>query len=128
MLFVGMWCGVLFILSMCGWHELAESFPAPSERSGKRFAIQSGKVGWVSYNICLTIYASTEGLYLSVWPIFRIGHPPLFLPWKAIHNPTFKRILWFETVTVDVGAPAIARLRLARKVFENSPLLHNPSA
>ena len=34
-----------------------------------------------NYNNVLTIGANREGLYLSVLFIFRLGHPPLFIPW-----------------------------------------------
>src|SRR6476469_6745769 len=86
-IFVGMWCAVSLILSTTGgWRRLAASFPARSQPSGRRFFLQGGKVGQVTYSGCLTIYSSQEGLHLSVWLPFRLGHPPLFIPWDAIRN------------------------------------------
>ncbi|HTR40846.1 MAG TPA: hypothetical protein VMH87_04460 [Pseudomonadales bacterium] len=118
-LFVGMWCFVSLAISMLGgWRRLAESFPARGEPSGKQFSMQGGKVGQANYSGCLTIYSSPEGLYLSIMFPFRLGHPPLFIPWDAIHNVKTRRFLWVESVTFDVGSPSIARLQLPKKIFE----------
>ena len=103
---------------MGGWRRLAESFPAKGQPSGKHFFMQSGKVGLVNYGSCLTIYSAPEGLYLSVWLPFRLGHPPLFIPWDAVHNMTTRRFLWVERVVFDVGSPSVATLQLSKKIFE----------
>ena len=117
--FVGMWCGTSFLLAaMGGWRRLAESFRAGDEPSGRFFFMQSGKVGLVNYASCLTIYSAPNGFYLSVWLPFRLGHPPLFIPWSAIRNATTRRFLWFERVEFDVGSPSVATLQLSKKVFE----------
>jgi hypothetical protein len=117
-LFVGMWCAICLMLSRGGWRRLAESFPACGQPSGSRFSAQSGKVGAASYNGCLTIYSSHEGLYLSVWLPFRLGHPPLFIPWNAVRNATTQRFLWIKTVVFDVGSPSVATLELSSRIFE----------
>lgn len=116
--FIGMWCSICLFLSMLGgWNRLAKIFRTPSAPSGKRFVMQSGRVGLVNYSGCLTIYSSSEGLYLSVWFLFRLGHSPLFIPWDAVHNAKARKFLWFERVTFDVGQPRIATIELSRQVF-----------
>jgi hypothetical protein len=35
---------------------------------------------YVHFGNCLTTGADQSGLYLTVFPIFRIGHPPLLIP------------------------------------------------
>lgn len=124
--FVGMWCAVCLVLStMGGWRRLAESFPAKGRPSGKRFFMQAGKVGQVNYGSCLTIHSSADGLHLSVWLPFRLGHPPLFIPWSAIRNPTTQRFLWMESVEFDVlDSSEVVTLRLSKKIFEG----HNVTA
>jgi hypothetical protein len=118
-LFVGMWCAISYLLSaMGGWRRLAESFLARDEPCGRHFFMRSGKVGLVNYGNCLTIYTAPRGFYLSVWPPFRLGHPPLFIPWDAVRNPTTRRFLWFERVAFDVGSPSVATLELSKKIFE----------
>jgi hypothetical protein len=116
--FLGMWCAISLLLSRVGgWHRLARAFPARGRPQGTRFSVQSGKVGMVNYNNCLTIYVSPDGLYLSVWPVFRIGHPPLFVPWDDISNPRTRRFLWVRTTTVQVGSPNIATIQLSTKIL-----------
>ena len=117
--FVGMWCAICLTLSkMGGWRRLAESFPARDQPSGKRFFMQGGKVGQVTYRGCLTLYTSPRGLYLSVWLLFRLGHPPVFIPWGDIRNAKTHQFLWTESVVFDVGSPSVATLQLPKKVFE----------
>jgi hypothetical protein len=36
------------------------------------------------YRSCMTLGANARGLYLAVLPLFRIGHPPLFIPWTDV--------------------------------------------
>lgn len=121
--FVGVWSTVCLMLSrMGGWRRLAESFPVRNEPLGRCFFMQSGKVGPVSYGGCLTIHSSPKGLRLSVWLPFRLGHPPLFIPWDAIRNPKIRRFLWAENVVFDVGARDVVTLQLSKRVFEGHQL------
>jgi hypothetical protein len=118
-LFAGMWCAVSLLLSrMGGWFRLAQEFPAHAQPSGRRFIMQGGMVGRVQYSGCLTIYSSPEGLYLSVLFPFRLAHPPIFIPWGAIQGARLRRFLWSESVVFNVGAPAIAKMQLSKKVFD----------
>lgn len=94
---------------------MGQRFPADSQPAGTRFPMVSGKVGLVAYSNCLTVHTSEDGLYLSILFPFRLGHPPVFIPWEAIYNPTRHRFLWMEAV--EVGSPAVTRLRLPAKVF-----------
>ncbi len=80
--------------------------------------MQSARMGLVNYSSCLTVYVSKDGLYLSVWPMFRLGHPPLFLPWSAIQKPTLKKVLWVEMASFEVGVPRLASVTLSKKVLE----------
>lgn len=122
-LFVGMWCAICLLLSrLGGWRRLAESFPVSSGPSGKCFIMQSGKVGVVSYGGCLTVHNSPTGLFLSVWWLFRLGHPPLFIPWSAIRNVRTRRYLWTENVVFEVGSRDVVTLQLSKRVFEGHNL------
>lgn len=117
-LFVGGWCGIGILLSsMSGWARLAESFAAVGEPTGRRFFMQYGVVGTVIYGSNLSIHTASNGFYLSVWLPFRIGHPPLFIPWQEVRNATTYPFWWFEMVEFDVGSPSIATLELPKRIF-----------
>jgi hypothetical protein len=122
-LFVGVLCVSLPLVSLLGgWRRLSEFFPATNPPEGQRFRMQSGSVGWVNYSSCLTIYSNADGLYLSVMLPFRMGHPPLFIPWGEIHDATTRRFLGMEDVVFQIGTPSIAKMRLPKKVFEGREL------
>ncbi len=123
--FSGLWCAISLILSRAGgWSRLAERFPAPVQPVGRRFSFQNGRVGLVNYNHCLTINISKAGLYLSMTPLFRVGHGPVLIPWKEIHDAETQRILWTDYVSFQIGFPAITKLRLSKRMFDEArPLL-----
>lgn len=117
--FVGMWCFISFLISrLGGWNRLADIYPADGSGLGERYGRQSAKVGWANYGSVLTIWTSESGIRLSVQLLFRLFHPPIFIPWDAVFNATSRRILWFEYVAFDVGSPRIATMQLSRKVIE----------
>ena len=67
------------------------------------------------------LYTSPEGLYLSVWPIFRFREPPLFIPWSDVRNRREKRWLWSRLIEFDVGSPPMGTMRLLPSVFRDAP-------
>ena len=84
-LFVLLWVTVLFILATIGgWSRLAQYYQTQSQFEGKKWGFRSGRMGMTNYSGCLTIGANDYGLYLAVLPVFRVGHPSLFIPWYDI--------------------------------------------
>lgn len=82
---VGLWVAVCFLLSIIGgWSRLAEHYRSQSDFSGTKWQLQSGRLGLTNYGNSLTIGANDDGLYLAVFPLFRVGHPPLWIPWREI--------------------------------------------
>jgi hypothetical protein len=123
-LLVGFVSAISMFLSLVGgWHRLGQMFRASERPAGRRFRMESGSVGWVSYNHCLTVSNSADGLYLSVMLPFRLGHPPLLIPWEEIHYMRTRRFLWMEDIVFEVGSPRIAKLCLPKRVFEGRELV-----
>lgn len=117
-LFVGMWCLVCMMLSAIGgWKRLANRYPAPDRPTGMRHDMASARVGMVSYNNCLTLYTGDEGIYFSVWFVFRLHHKPFLIPWSELKGPQVKKVLWSKYVRLDVGTPKMATITLSEKVF-----------
>jgi len=68
-----------------GWSTLATFYRFSESFMGECWRFQSAEMRWkVGYNNCLTIGASASGLYISIFFLFRFGHPPLFVPWSEI--------------------------------------------
>lgn len=116
--FVMVWCSVCLILSLGGWRRLARRFPARNAPSGTPFSGLRGKAGVSSYNGCLNVFSSRDGIFLAVSPIFRLGHPPLFIPLKELNHPKVYKLFSSEIVVFDVGSPRITSVQLPKLVFE----------
>src|SRR5262245_54037039 len=114
-----MWWATSTLLAWSGgWTALARRYRATAKPSGTTFRMQSARFGWVDYNGCLTIRVSAEGVYLELWPILRIGHPALLIPWSALTVLQVRERWWAKDVTLAVETPEIARIRLPLKVVE----------
>lgn len=103
-----------------GWDSLAERYRSSEPFTGATWSFQPGQFRWlISYNNCLTIGANPNGLFLSIFPLFRIAHPPLLIPWREI-SVSRKKVLWVRQVQLFLGdelkIPLTVRDRLAHKL------------
>jgi hypothetical protein len=113
------WCALCALLAWGGgWSKLARHYRAQGRPAGRKFWMQSARFGWVDYNNCLTILVCDDGLYLAVWPPFRFAHPPLLLPWSALHVVAVREQWWRRDVILAVGTPALLRLRLPLRIVD----------
>src|SRR3979409_784496 len=79
-----------------GWSKLAKHYPDSETCHGKISRFQSGHIGLVGYGLCLTLEVCETGLRLSIMFPFRIGHPPVFIPWEEFHSVSEKRVLFLR--------------------------------
>jgi hypothetical protein len=115
--FVAVWClagyGVAF---MGGWRQLAGRFRRASKFTGMKWYTQSAAMRWLThYNNVLTVGADSEGLFLVPFFLFRVGHPPLFVPWSEIIARKKKWLFFFPMVELRLGS------------FEQIPFTIRPS-
>ena len=79
------WIGILrFASAVSGWRALAAQYPAREPFSGPIRRFEHIRLGWSNYQNCVNVGASGEGLYLTLWFLFRPFHPPLFIPWSEL--------------------------------------------
>ena len=122
--FVIIWVSVCKIISAVGgWNVLSRDYRANSAFDGKKMWLKSaGMRRCMNYNNCLTVGANKYGLFLSVFPIFRIGHPPLFFPWTDISTEEGNRRFFGDfvkfTFTRQPDVPVIFPGKLAAKIFQ----------
>jgi hypothetical protein len=117
--FVLLWLVICFIVSlMSGWSSLAQQYRTerPFPAHTRRF--QRGVMRWTAkYNGVLTVGSDSEGIYLGVLFLFRLGHPPLFIPWRDVQigEPTS----WFFIMvqTLKLGPDQIP-LRLRESLVD----------
>jgi hypothetical protein len=114
-----LWCVICVGVSVAGgWRNLARHYPARQPPAGTRYPTQRVRVGPVQYYGWATIHASPGGIHIALWPVLRLGHPPIFIPEDEIYRAKVRRVLGWETVVFDVGSPAIAVMELPRRIFE----------
>ena len=102
--FLILWTLVPIVISyLSGWASLAGQFRFHDTFSGSRWSWQSAQMRFMmNYNRCLTIGATEQGLYLAMNPLFRLGHPALFIPWSEVSVTTQKR-LFFPGTRFQLG-------------------------
>ena len=118
----------LVIARVGGWHSLARHYRASATPAGKRLRMQSARVGWVDYSLCLNICVAEEGLHIAVWPIIGVGHPPLLIPWSAIRVLSVDDRWWRKDVTLSIGSPEIGRIRLPMQIVDAAQHLQSSMA
>jgi hypothetical protein len=117
------WIAICIILSrMSGWHKLAQKYLRIDFVSGEKWRFRSAKLRYsVGYNSCVNFVANREGLGISIFFVFRVGHPPLFIRWTdiAISKETkFLRNVIRFTVGRDFPIPILVPKSLGLKIIE----------
>ncbi|GAB2955876.1 hypothetical protein GCM10027048_22410 [Hymenobacter coalescens] len=86
-----------------GWMRLAKSYataevPAAVSLAPVRFL----RIGGVQYKNAVRAGVTPQGLWLSAWAIFFLGHPPLFIPWSAFGPVRRQKFLWATTYATHI--------------------------
>ena len=119
-----LWCLIVWLLSFVGgWRRLARHYLAGDRPvAGEPRSGFTGMVGVASYRSVLTLHLNREGFFVEVMPLFRIGHPRLYIPWSGIsaREPCWVRLWKAERLTI--GQPAVATLTLPRHLLEGYPI------
>ncbi len=99
--FCALWIVVCIVISfVSGWWSLSRRY--------RTEYTPSTTINWASgtfrhivgYHNVLRMTSNTEGLHLSVIKLFRLGHPPLFIPWSEIEVQPEKRFLFLRWRTL----------------------------
>ena len=118
--FTTLWISITWLMSFIGgWGRVAKRYPAiarPDE--GLMLRRVTGMFGMARYKLVLTTITTETGIYIESRKVFRIGHPPLFIPFSAMHGLRKQTLFFWEYVAFDVDEPALASVRLPSKAFE----------
>lgn len=123
LIFIFCWGSLsILIAKLSGWARLARQYRNDARRDGIRFYFQSaGMRFWTNYGGCLTIGVQRTGLYLAVWFLFRLGHPPLVIPWHDITMTERKKFFMQQVICRFARCPKIPFIiskRLADKIVQ----------
>jgi hypothetical protein len=124
--FLAIWLGACWAIARFGgWAALAARYRVEKLPAGKCYYFQSASFSAAglpcNYGSCLTMIVSERGLGLVVFPIFRLGHPPLLIPWSDFYAPRQRTVLGFwKFFEAEIGEPAKVRVCLPGWLFEQA--------
>ena len=115
LLFMGMWVLTLHVLGIVsGWAILSRRFRFTGTFCGQSWPFRSARMRFqVHYGNCLSMGADESGLYLAVFPIFRIGHPPLLIPWSEVFIMSGAKGFIFKKRELRLGRQESIPLRIS---------------
>lgn len=76
---------LIYILSV-DWNHLAKLYRTEEPPPANLSRFEYGSVGMAYYKGSLNVGVTSQGLYLSIFPLFNFGLPPLLIPWSAIRK------------------------------------------
>ena len=121
------WVSLSLVGLITGWSALARRFRRESEPYGDSktagpFFYTVYMRYWTHYSSLIRLTAAADALYLSVLFPFRIGHPPLRIPWNEIQFARTKR--FFRTYTVlTLGNEEHIPMRIPERMARNLGIL-----
>jgi hypothetical protein len=130
---VAVWYLTLSLISVVtGWHALSKRFKKQIEPYGDSktagpffYSVYMRFLGHYSSVIRMT--AASDALYLSVLFPFRIGHPPLRIPWDEIRMRRTK-FLWRRLVLLTLGNQEQIPMRISERMARNLGILDRVAA
>lgn len=122
---MGLICLLISVLS--GWYTLSNRFRSQSEPYGQTksagpFFYTVYMRYWGHYSSIIRMTAAEDALYLSVLFLFRIGHPPLCIPWKEIQFGRTK-FFWFRFVILTLGERECIPMRISERMARKLGIL-----
>ena len=117
--FVAFWCLIVKVLSFAGWRRLAQ-FQTPASRAGNGSWLGWATLGGVRYQGVIKARALPEGLALEALFVFRIGHPPLLIPWAAIGPVLTEKFFWSKVYSTEIRTDSGSSVTFA---FSNDRLV-----
>jgi hypothetical protein len=99
------------MLARMGWRRLARQYAvAEVPATIQRELLGYVRIGRVNYKNVVRAGITPQGVWLTTWKIFYIGHPPLFIPWSAFGPMRADTFLWATTYAthIDCGGELVS--------------------
>lgn len=132
-LIVGIFCFISYLSSvLIGWHKLSKRFLTQTEpygetRSAGHFPYTVYTRFWSHYSSIIRMTAADDALYLSVFFLLRIGHPPLRIPWTEIRIARTS-CLWRQLILLTLGEQERIPMRISERMARKLGILDRLSS
>ncbi|MGA7857098.1 MAG: hypothetical protein WCA11_04185 [Terracidiphilus sp.] len=126
--FAALWSFISIVISLAGgWYALSKRFRAQSEPCGETksagpFFYTVYMRWWGHYSNVIRMTAADDALYLSVLFPFRIGNPPLCIPWREIELGKTS-FFWRTYVELTLGHEERIPMRISQRMARNLGIL-----
>jgi hypothetical protein len=126
--FVTIWCVVCFLISVfSGWKTLARRFrtqvePYGDVKSAGPFFYAVQMRNKANYSSVIRVAVASDALYLSILFLFRVGHPPLAIPWSEIKFSK-TTVFWRRYLVLTLGNAEQIPLRISERMAQNLGIL-----
>jgi hypothetical protein len=106
--FVGIWLGVMFVISLSGWHWFAIRYPAQTRPSGTAYTSPSTRFWFflAGYRNVVRVILTQEGIYFYVLFLFRPFHPPFLVPWESVARVEKTTRFFWPCYQIDIADSA----------------------
>jgi hypothetical protein len=108
---------VLFVISRFGWNKFAYKYESETPLNLARIGIASVKVGMINYNNSFTLSCNNLGLFLKPLLLFRMGHQPIFIPFKDIKSIEDKKRFGFSFISISYQDDNLPDLAFDKKTW-----------
>lgn len=108
---------VMIFLFRHDWNRLAKLYRTQEAPPQNFSRMQSGSVGLVEYKGTLNVGITPQGIYLSIFLLFRFGCKPLLIPWSAISKIEPANQLFIQSFRLYLSSPKVT-LILSKDVLE----------
>lgn len=105
-------------LSLKGWGPLSKLYPASGEIEGTKENFVSMGLGGGIYKNCVVLIYNDLGLYMRMLSLFKMFHPPLFIPWNQFQYNEINNPLSFNRHKIEIGIPPITYIILNDHTFK----------
>ncbi|MEA5564032.1 hypothetical protein [Anabaena sp. UHCC 0399] len=106
---------VMIFLFRHNWNRLAKLYRTHEPPNFSR--MERGSVGWVYYKSTLNVGVTSKGIYLSVFPLFSFGSPPLLIPWSAIQKIESANGLFVDRFRLYLCEPKV-KIIIRKEILE----------
>ena len=108
-----------FFSSLC-WSSVAKYYATQEIFEGKKQHMQTISINWINYP-GTTIGADETSIYIAIFPLLRLGNPPLKIPYTDIHGTEIIGIPGLKNVNIDFdndNIPTIVVRKNQANIFE----------